>query len=270
VRYPERYHPLGKGLNNVWEIHIPTQGSWGNGSIEHACPLPTELTKRVILLSTTTSGLAFDPFAGTGASIVAAQALGRSWVAMDINHRYRDMCCKRLSEECAGQPQDAKAPASLRHTNLLLRQLKYPVLLYKRIAPGLRLTAADVPLLAVRRGTHCRRASPNWVTRGQIVVAVSKRVKQTRLRQLTAAIKEARHIPPLSKFQIETDVWIVRHQEFAELNLFPSKRKVHLYTRGHFWRAARELTSAAIGQIRNPSNFPLLVSDIRVDEQPAY
>jgi DNA modification methylase len=137
VKYPERYHPLGKGLSNVWEIQIPTQGSWGNGSMEHACPLPTELTKRIIQLSTDKTGVVFDPFAGTGASLVAAEALGRKWLAIDINPHYRDMCYKRLAEEANDHTAEIKESKSLRDANLYLRQLKYPVLLYKRIAPGL-------------------------------------------------------------------------------------------------------------------------------------
>jgi len=270
VKYPERYHPLGKGPNNVWEIHIPTQGSWGNGSMEHACPLPTELTKRIILLSTDKSGVVFDPFAGTGASVVAAHALGRKWLAMDTNCRYRDMCFRRLAEECDGRNHEPKVSRSLRDTNLLLRQLKYPVLLYKRIAPGLRLTAKDVPLLAVRKGTHRQEPSPNWVTKGQVVIAVSSGLDQKRFRQLTAAIEDTRHIPPLSKFQVDVEIQVVRVEDFTDLKLFPAGQTVNLYTCGHFWRAARELTSSAIGQIQNKSKFPSLVSDIRVDEQPAY
>src|SRR5207302_2969616 len=40
VRYPERYNPMGKALDEIWEFDIPTQGSWGNGYIDHFCPLP--------------------------------------------------------------------------------------------------------------------------------------------------------------------------------------------------------------------------------------
>lgn len=270
VKYPERYHPLGKGLNNVWEIHIPTQGSWGNGSMEHACPLPTELTKRIIQLATDKKGVVCDPFAGTGASVVAAQALGRKWIAMDLNRRYKEMCHKRLAEECTAREGESREVKSLRDTNLHLRQLKYPVLLYKRIAPGLRLTVEDVPLLAVRKGTHRRKPEPGWVTGGQIVIAVSDTLKPKKLKALTDAIEESRHVPPLSKFQIDTEVRVVRHSEFADLALFPRKGRVNLYTCGHFWRASRELGAEQIGSIDNRSKFPALVSDIHVDEEPAY
>src|SRR5205807_5474340 len=72
VKYPERYHPYGKALSNVWEIPIPTQGSWGNGHFAHSCPLPVELAKRIILLATDKNGTVLDPFAGTGSTALAA------------------------------------------------------------------------------------------------------------------------------------------------------------------------------------------------------
>jgi DNA modification methylase len=270
VKYPERYHPLGKGLNNVWEIHIPTQGSWGNGSMEHACPLPTELTKRIIQLSTDKSGVVFDPFAGTGASVVAAAALGRKWLAIDINRRYREMCYKRLAEETGAGNQNAKVPRSVQEANLNLRQLKYPVLLYKRIAPGLRLTVEDVPMLVVKGGAHMKTLSPGWVAHGQLIVVVRNNMKKKQVQELITAISEQQQVPPLSKFQIDTKVSVVKQRDFAAVRLFAVAEVVSLYTCGRFWRAARDLAPSAIEVIQNKSTFPLLVSDIRVDEQPAH
>jgi len=51
-RYPERYSPSGAAPTNVWTIPIPRQGSWGNGLIEHRCPLPDALVQRIVELST--------------------------------------------------------------------------------------------------------------------------------------------------------------------------------------------------------------------------
>ncbi len=270
VKYPERYHPLGKGLNNVWEIQIPTQGSWGNGSMEHACPLPTELTKRIIQLSTDKTGVVFDPFAGTGASVVGAEVLGRRWLAMDINPHYRDMCYRRLAEEANSHAAEVKESKSLRDANLHLRQLKYPVLLYRRIAPSLRLTSTEVPLMVVKSGTILRKPSPNWVTSCEIVIVVRDCAKAKRIREVLDAIDDQRHVAPFSKFQIETEIRVVRHAGLAELGLFPAGSELHLYTCGHFWRSASKLSIDSIGTIKNRSLFPAVVSNIRVKEQPAY
>ena len=78
---------------------IPTQGSWGNGHMDHFCPLPMEMAKRVVLLSTDIGGVVFDPFAGTGTTVLAAEELGRRWLALDINRKYREMFYRRFAHE---------------------------------------------------------------------------------------------------------------------------------------------------------------------------
>jgi hypothetical protein len=257
-------------LNNVWEIQIPTQGSWGNGSMEHACPLPTELTKRIIQLSTDKTGVVFDPFAGTGASVVAAEALGRKWLAIDINPHYRDMCYRRLAEEASNHVAENKESRSLRDANLHLRQLKYPVLLYRRIAPSLRLTSVDIPLIAVKGGTILRKPSPKWVTGCEIIIVVRDCTKAKRIREVLEAVNHQRHVAPFSKFQIEAEIRVVRHAELADLELFTAGAELHLYTCGRFWSATSVLSVDSIGMLKNRSLFPAVVSNIRVNEQPAY
>src|SRR5262249_41026430 len=153
VKYPERYHPSGKAISNVWEIAIPTQGSWGNGDMEHSCPLPEELARRAILLSTEKGGVVCDPFAGTGTTALIAEELGRKWVAFDINPKYREMFYRRMaSRRAAGDKPLANGNGSVANTNLRLRQLKYGLLVYKRAAPSLRLTADHVPVVLVLGG----------------------------------------------------------------------------------------------------------------------
>ena len=48
VKYPERYNPKGKALDEIWEFPIPVQGSWGNEYIRHFCPLPKEMVATMI------------------------------------------------------------------------------------------------------------------------------------------------------------------------------------------------------------------------------
>ena len=66
LRWPERYNPNGRQPSNVWEVPIPVQGSWRTPRIPHVCPLPEELVKRMVLLSTDPGDVVFDPFAGDG------------------------------------------------------------------------------------------------------------------------------------------------------------------------------------------------------------
>lgn len=44
VRYPERYNPKGKSLEEIWSYDIPTQGSWGDKYVRHFCPLRVDAT----------------------------------------------------------------------------------------------------------------------------------------------------------------------------------------------------------------------------------
>ena len=46
VKYPERYNPKGKALDEIWEFPIPVQGSWGNKYIRHFCPLPKAMVAK--------------------------------------------------------------------------------------------------------------------------------------------------------------------------------------------------------------------------------
>lgn len=91
VKYPERYHPKGKSLDEVWHFPIPTQGSWGSGYIKHFCPLPEGLVNRIITLTTDENDVVLDPFSGSGT--VPAQALfrNRNYIGFELNKAYIEM-----------------------------------------------------------------------------------------------------------------------------------------------------------------------------------
>jgi DNA modification methylase len=91
VRYPERYSPNGKAPTRAWNIPIPRQGSWGNNWVRHFCPLPPDLVKRVLLLTTQKGDVVFDPFAGSGAVLAQAKAMGRRYIGTDLNGDYKKM-----------------------------------------------------------------------------------------------------------------------------------------------------------------------------------
>jgi len=88
VKYPERYNPLGILPTDLWEYPIPVQGSWGNTSLNHFCPLPMDLIKRIILLTTNENDIVCDPFAGTGTVLIAASMEDRKYIGCEINQEY--------------------------------------------------------------------------------------------------------------------------------------------------------------------------------------
>lgn len=271
VKYPERYHPFGKSLSNVWEIAIPTQGSWGNGDMEHSCPLPSELVKRIILLCTGPTGTVCDPFAGTGTTALVADELRRRWIALDINPKYRNMFLRRLAtQRSATVPPALNGHLSLSNTNLKLRQLKFALLLYKRMAPSLRLTSEALPFITIAGGVLQRRPAPNWVIGCKITLILAERPSASRLREIHSAIATHCGTAPLSKFQIDASIQIVSLAELIPSGLFPPKARLHLYTTGTFWKAARTLDLHSLITLKNRGKLPILVSNLKVTEQPAY
>jgi DNA modification methylase len=83
-RWPERHHPSGSVPTNVWSIPIPIQGSWRTDA-DHACPLPPELARRLVILSSSPGDAVLDPFAGTGTVLAVAADLRRDAFGVDLS-----------------------------------------------------------------------------------------------------------------------------------------------------------------------------------------
>jgi DNA modification methylase len=88
VRYPERYNPKGKSLEEIWAFDIPTQGSWGTGYVRHFCPLPEGLVQRIIDLTTNPGDVVLDPFSGSGTVPAQALFMKRKYVGFELNSEY--------------------------------------------------------------------------------------------------------------------------------------------------------------------------------------
>ena len=88
VKYPERYNPRGKALDEIWEYPIPVQGAWGDKYIRHFCPLPKEMVATMISLSTDENDIVLDPFAGSGAVLAQAAYMNRKYIGFELNFKY--------------------------------------------------------------------------------------------------------------------------------------------------------------------------------------
>ncbi len=91
VKYPERYNPKGKALDEVWEFPIPTQGSWGDEYVRHFCPLPKEMVATMIQISTDENDIVLDPFAGSGTVLSQSAYMKRNYIGFELNKSYIDM-----------------------------------------------------------------------------------------------------------------------------------------------------------------------------------
>ncbi|HCL4227744.1 TPA: site-specific DNA-methyltransferase, partial [Pseudomonas aeruginosa] len=139
VRYPERYSPHGKSLEEIWEFSIPTQGSWGEGYIKHFCPLPEDLVRRILTLTTDEGDTVFDPFSGSGTVPAQAAFMARNYLGFELNPSYLEMFKKYLEGNIEARLTAYSASKisidadTFRETIINLRVLKYARVLAKKL-----------------------------------------------------------------------------------------------------------------------------------------
>lgn len=97
----------GVFLTDVWDdIRELTSGYFAgeeairnvDGSRFHKQQAPLKLLTRIILSSSMPGDLVFDPFAGTGTTLVAATQLEREILGIDINQKNVDLMIARVSD----------------------------------------------------------------------------------------------------------------------------------------------------------------------------
>ena len=80
------------GYRGVWEI--PSARRRG-----HPAPFPEVLAERLIEMLTDPGDVVLDPFLGSGATLVAAQHLGRRCVGLDKERDYLSLVVERWRAE---------------------------------------------------------------------------------------------------------------------------------------------------------------------------
>ncbi len=103
---------------DVWEI--PAESATRIG---HPAPFPVELPSRLIDLYTYRGDLVLDPFAGSGATAVAAVRSGRSYVGYDLDESYIRLAESRVAEERRRLAGDGRVPPAQMN---LLRKTRSP------------------------------------------------------------------------------------------------------------------------------------------------
>ena len=80
--------------NNIWHIApIPPR------TVNHPCPFPDELVRRLILLYSQEGDEILDPFLGSGQTARGALRLNRKCVGYEIEKQYLELACERLYDE---------------------------------------------------------------------------------------------------------------------------------------------------------------------------
>lgn len=83
-------------LYDWWEINQVKNVSKKHS---HPCPIPYELAKRIILLTTDEGDKVIDPFAGSGTILLAAKNLKRRYLGFEIDRTYFNEATELLEGE---------------------------------------------------------------------------------------------------------------------------------------------------------------------------
>jgi DNA modification methylase len=88
---------IGGQLYEWWsDINLVKNVTKGDKS--HPCPIPEALARRIIALCANPGDVIFDPFAGSGTTLAAAQSLGYQSIGCELSEKYIEMAGKRLNQ----------------------------------------------------------------------------------------------------------------------------------------------------------------------------
>jgi hypothetical protein len=89
----------GSGLGGRSGIISTAASAGGNLARTTGHPHTKPLDVMTTLLGTCPPGVVADPFAGTGATLVAAKTLGRLAIGVELEERYCEIAARRLSQD---------------------------------------------------------------------------------------------------------------------------------------------------------------------------
>lgn len=105
-----KHNPLGKSPGNV--IYCPRPAFGHASENEHPTAKPLWLMDRLVAASVPPSGVALDPFMGSGTTLVAAELLGRRGIGIELSPEYFDIACRRV-EKAVRDREQAEAQLTL-------------------------------------------------------------------------------------------------------------------------------------------------------------
>jgi len=93
-------NPLGKNPGDLWVI--PNVKSNHVEKTKHPCQFPVELIERLVLSMSNPGDWVFDPFLGTGTTVIAAIRHGRRGAGAELFEQYIDLAKERIAQERDG------------------------------------------------------------------------------------------------------------------------------------------------------------------------
>jgi len=230
VNYPERYNPRGKVPDNIWEMVTPTQGSWGDGNIDHPAPFPPEMVERIVNLTTDEGDVVFDPFAGSGTVLAQSEAMGRNPLGFELGEVYSEMYLDvrdRIMDDWAERVEQGETlerqQERLERIICKLRQLNYPREMTRRIRKD---TGADsLEELGINTAfqlshevvNHEKFDADHLFMEDDLYWIVDETTSDDRIEDIEQSAAKVSDEAPCSKFGIVANIEVLRTSEMTEL-----------------------------------------------------
>ena len=250
IRYPERYNPRGKSLEEVWSYDIPIQGSWGKHYIRHFCPLPAELVARIIDLTTEKGDVVLDPFSGSGTVPIQTQLADRKYIGFEINKKYIAMFrryARNLHVGTVNRIPTTKALSASQFETLIvnLRMLKFGRLLF-RFAEKHAGSRVEHVLV---RPLNTKPSLPHQICAAEYTVIIRDAAL---IQNLERHLDKVCAVRPLSKFGVSATLKFATGARAIASEY--RKRRVFLYssTDSHKFAAHTTISDAL------KSNYPII------------
>jgi DNA modification methylase len=246
VKYPERYNPKGKALDEIWEFPIPVQGSWGDEYIRHFCPLPKEMVATMIQISTDENDVVLDPFAGSGTVLSQSAYMRRKYIGFELNSEYIEMFNAYLKKTFIDSRKEYELSEQNKDQNLFeeqilnLRALKFARVLLNHIEKETNKNDLKIYVSIIGKSIQKNKS----ILVENIIIG---QIDEIEMSSLIKAIIAKR---PLSKYGIEPKF------EFVE--------KIMLDTKKYFGYS-RTNSYSYIKDMDINSNKTKVISNIKVD-----
>ena len=100
---------FGRHRSNLWTYPSPAAfgraGEEGRLTADHPTPKPVAMVADAILDCTARGDLVLDPFLGGGATLLAAERVGRRCRAIEIEPKFVDAALRRLRRQTGDDPR---------------------------------------------------------------------------------------------------------------------------------------------------------------------
>lgn len=230
VGYPERYNPRGKVPSNIWEMVTPTQGSWGDGNIDHPAPFPPEMVERIVNLTTDDGDVVFDPFAGSGTVLAQAEAMSRLPLGIELSEVYPEMYLdvrERILDDWQERIEQGDTLESqqerLESIICRLRQLNYPREMTRRVRKD--LDADSLEELGINTAfqmshevvDHSKFERDHLFMEDDLYWIVDNQISDERIKAIQESAEKCSNEAPCSKFGIVANIETLRVEEMSQL-----------------------------------------------------